>query len=424
MIKVINRANTITRVVALTSSLLLPQIVFSHEIGHEHVHVKDGWNTASGFVSDVDIESKLWNPRGKSQHEIDKRAAYIAAFFDGSRTAEERAADKAIKDKYNDAIVINSLMPSAVGIQGVKEEKYAEAVAKNRDNQISLMSATVWAFEGVNDESFQITIDKTDSESKKLGLVKIDSVKQIRQAKKDGKMAVMYNSQGADYIIEDLDKVNWSRDNGIMVMNFTYNNDNALAGGGQSDKNLGVSELGQKFIERANEQGIIIDCSHSSDQTCIDMAKYSKLPVIASHSNAKGLYDTGRNLSDAAIKAIAGTDGVACTNGVGLFLNDRGDASMAQIAEHVQYVGDLVGREHTCYGSDYSHMFADFLKAFIGVVDKYPPEKGFGAPTQNSGGGDIWGVARILEDKYKWSESEIKGFLGENLMRVYKENWK
>lgn len=99
MIKVINRANTITRVVALTSSLLLPQIVFSHEIGHEHVHVKDGWNTASGFVSDVDIESKLWNPRGKSQHEIDKRAAYIAAFFDGSRTAEERAADKAIKDK-------------------------------------------------------------------------------------------------------------------------------------------------------------------------------------------------------------------------------------------------------------------------------------------------------------------------------------
>ena len=56
--------------------------------------------------------------------------------------------------------------------------------------------------------------------------------------------------------------------------------------------------------------------------------------------------------------------------------------------------------------------------------DKYPPEKGFGAPTQNAGGGDIWGVARVLEGKYKWSEKDIRGFLGENLMRVYKENWK
>ena len=86
------------------------------------------------------------------------------------------------------------------------------------------MSASVWAFEGVNDESFQITIDKTDAESKKLGLVKVETVQAIRQAKKDGKMAIIYNSQGADYVIEDLDKVDWSRDNGIMVMNFTYNN--------------------------------------------------------------------------------------------------------------------------------------------------------------------------------------------------------
>ena len=315
-------------------------------------------------------------------------------------------------------------MPSGVGIQGVKEDKFAEAVNKNRDTGISLMSTTVWAFEGVNDESFQITIDKTDAESKRLGLVKVDSVEEIRKAKKDDKMAIMYNSQGADYVIEDLGKVKWSRDNGIMVMNFTYNNDNALAGGGQSSKNLGVSELGGEFIEHANEQGIVVDCSHSSDQTCIDMAKLSKAPVIASHSNAKALFDHGRNLSDEAIKAIAATDGAICSVGVGLFLNEKGEASMADIAEHVQYVGELVGRDHTCYGSDYSHMYADFLKSFIGVVDKYPPEKGFGAPTQNASGGDIWGVARVLEDKYKWSEEEVKGFLGENLMRVYKANWK
>jgi membrane dipeptidase len=410
--------------IAIATSLIFSGTAVAHDIGHEHRHYESGWEAKAGFVSDTDIEAKLWNPRGKSQEEIDERAAYIAQFFDAGRTTEERATDKEIRARYKDAIVINSLMPSGVGIQGVKEDKFAEAVNKNRDTGISLMSTTVWAFEGVNDESFQITIDKTDAESKRLGLVKVDSVEEIRKAKKDDKMAIMYNSQGADYVIEDLGKVKWSRDNGIMAMNFTYNNDNALAGGGQSSKNLGVSELGGEFIEHANEQGIVVDCSHSSDQTCIDMAKLSKAPVIASHSNAKALLDHGRNLSDEAIKAIAATDGAICSVGVGLFLNEKGEASMADIAEHVQYVGELVGRDHTCYGSDYSHMYADFLKSFIGVVDKYPPEKGFGAPTQNAGGGDIWGVARVLEDKYKWSEEEVKGFLGENLMRAYKANWK
>ena len=412
------------KIIVALSTTFFSFSALTHDIGHEHEHVKDGWNTNSGFVSDVDIKSKLWNPRGKSQAEIDERATYIAAFFDGGRTEEERAQDSSIKARYESAIVINSLMPSAVGIQGVSEEKFAEAADKNRDNAISVMSATVWAFEGVNDESFQITIDKTDAESEKIGLVKATSVEKIRQAKTDGKMAIFYNSQGADYVIDDMSKVDWSRDNGIMVMNFTYNNDNALSGGGQSDKNLGVTELGIGFIERANKNGIVLDCSHSSDQACIDMAKYSTKPVIASHSNAKALYDTGRNLSDDAIKAIAGTNGAICTNGVGLFLNAEGTASMGAIAEHVQYVGELVGREHTCYGSDYSHMYTDFLKAFIGVVDKYPPEKGFGAPTQNAGGGDIWGVARVLEDKYTWPEKDVRGFLGENLMRVYQENWK
>lgn len=395
----------------------------AHDIGHEHEHVEGGWNSGAGFVSDVDIKAKLWNPRGKSQDEIDARAEYIATFFDGSRTAEERAADAGIKARYQDAIVINALMPSGVGIQGVNEDKFKEAVDKNRDNGISLMSTSVWAFEGVNDVSFQDTIDRTDAAIKANDLVKIKTTGEIRQAKAADKMAVMYNSQGADFVIEDLDKVKWAKDNGIHVMNFTYNNDNALAGGGQNPENKGVTDLGKQFIARMNKERVIIDCSHSSSQTCIDMAQQSRYPVMASHSNAQALYDTGRNISDEAIRAIAETDGVVCSVGVGLFLNEDGSASMEAIAEHVQYVGELVGREHTCYASDYSHMYIDFLKSFIGVVDKYPPEKGFGAPTQNAGGGDIWGVARVLEDNYGWSEEDIRGFLGENLMRVYRANW-
>ena len=412
-----------TRLAILTLASLAVGSAVAHEIGHEHEHVEGGWNSEAGFVSDVDIEAKLWNPRNKSQEEIDQRADYLARFFDLGRTAEERAADDEIKARYADAIVINSLMPSGIGIQGVAEEQFKIAADHNFDNQITMMSVSVQAFPGVHDVSFEDTLSKTDAAIENLGLVKATSVDDIRQAKADGKLAVIYNAQSADFAIEDLDAVDQAKKDGILVINFTYNNDNALAGGGQNTENNGVTELGIEFIKRLNAANIVVDCSHSSDQACIDAAKYSTLPVVASHSGSKVVYDHGRNVSDEAAKAIADTGGVICAAGVGLFLNAEGNAAMEELAKHVDYVGDLVGREHTCYGSDYSYMYKSFLQDFIAVVDKYPPEKGFAAPTQNSNGGDIWGIARVLEDDYGWTEEDIRGFLGENLMRVYAANW-
>ena len=59
----------------------------------------------------------------------------------------------------------------------------------------------------------------------------------------------------------------------------------------------------------------------------------------------------------------------------------------------------------------------------IGKVDVYPPEKGFGVPASNLSAEHIWDVVAILEDEHGWTEDEIRGFLGENLMRVYEANW-
>ncbi len=407
----------------LVIALFLFGSIHAHEIGHDHEHVEGGWNTDAGFVSDDDIEAKLWNPRGKSQEEIDERADYIAQFFDAGRTAEDRAEDDNIKERFADAIVINALMPSGIGIQGVGESHFERAANLNRDSDISLMSVSVWAFAGVNDVSFEDTLARTDAAIEALDLVKVTTADDVRKAKAADKMAVTYNVQGSDFVIGDLAKVAWAKDRGISIMNFTYNNDNGLAGGGQNPEDNGLTDLGVQFVKEMNRLGIVVDCSHSSSQACIDAANHSSKPVVASHSNARSLFEHGRNVTDEAIKAIADTGGVVCSVGVGLFLNGGGSASMEAIADHVNYTAELVGKEHTCYASDYSYMYKDFLKAFIGVVDKYPPGKGFGAPTQNANGGDIWGVARVLEDRYNWNEDEIRGFLGENLMRVFAANW-
>jgi microsomal dipeptidase-like Zn-dependent dipeptidase len=52
------------------------------------------------------------------------------------------------------------------------------------------------------------------------------------------------HSQKLLIAIEDLDAVDRARRDGILVVNFTYNSDNALAGGGQNTESNGVTGRG------------------------------------------------------------------------------------------------------------------------------------------------------------------------------------
>ncbi|WNC74004.1 membrane dipeptidase [Thalassotalea psychrophila] len=412
------------KIIAITITTILSTAAMAHNIGHKHEHVEGGWNSAAGFVSDTDINNKLWNPRGKTTEDYKKRAKIVAQMSGSDRTEADMAKDVKTIARYQDAIVINSLLPSLVGVQGGAEKHLTAALKQSKDANITLISGSVFGYPGVNDVSMEDTIERSDKVLKQMGIEKVNSVADIRKAKSENKIAAMYNTQGADFVIEDMSKVARAKQQGIQVMNFTYNNDNALAGGGQNPEENGVTDLGKEFIKNANEQGVIIDCSHSSSQTCVDAAKYSTKPIMASHSNTQGIYDIGRNVSDEAILAIGKTGGVVCTNGVGMFMNKEGKASMEAIAEHVVYTAKLIGKDKTCYGSDKVHHMEDLMVKALPFPDLYPPEKGFGAFLQSATGADIWGIVRVLEDKYNWNEQEIRGFLGENLMRVYAANWK
>ena len=106
----------------------------AHDIGHGHEHAEGGWNTDAGFVSDVDIKAKLWNPRGKSQEEIDARADYVATFFDGSRTEADRAGDD-IRRTGTPADLGN--LPARAGAAGARESRRGETRRQDRAADVS-----------------------------------------------------------------------------------------------------------------------------------------------------------------------------------------------------------------------------------------------------------------------------------------------
>jgi len=384
----------------------------------------DQYEVDGVVVSNVDTSAPLWNPRGKSEEQLAERAKFLGEAYDLVRTEEQLARAEKYKEKYRDAVYVNSVMLGSVGMIEISDADFAKGLKRNLDAGGSAVSVTAYAYPGDGETAL---LDRLDLSKKVIDanddFVMIDGVESIRQAKKDGKIAVLFNTQGAEWAIEDLSQLDEFHKRGVRVTNLIYNNDNAFAGGG-SEQLSGLTELGASFVKKANEMGVVMDCSHASNETCIDVANLTTKPMVASHGNPAALRELGRNMSDEAMKAIASTGGVMCNVGVGLFMNPEMDSSPERLVEHVLYTANLVGKDKTCYATDYMHNAAEFFLQGVAQPEIFPPEKGYGAPASNIASEHVWSVVAILEEEHGWTEDEIRGYLGENLLRVYEANWK
>jgi microsomal dipeptidase-like Zn-dependent dipeptidase len=91
-------------------------------------------------------------------------------------------------------------------------------------------------------------------------------------------------------------------------------------GGGCLDPTTPLSRAGRFIVGQMREIGILVDCSHSSEQTTLDIISMATRPVVCSHSNAVALNDNPRNLSNRVIRGIADTGGLIGVNPLNAFL--------------------------------------------------------------------------------------------------------
>jgi len=82
----------------------------------------------------------------------------------------------------------------------------------------------------------------------------------------------------------------------------------------------GLSPMGHDFVALANELGIILDASHSSDDVFDQMVAQSKVPIILSHSGCRAVHDHPRNIDDERMKKLAATGGVIQINSYNSYL--------------------------------------------------------------------------------------------------------
>ena len=122
----------------------------------------------------------------------------------------------------------------------------------------------------------------------------------------------------------------------------------------------GLKPFGFEVVERMNEIGMVIDVSHLSDGGFYDVAKHSKQPFVATHSNCRAIANESRNLTDDMIKILANKGGVMGLNLVPAFLDASNKSRIEYMVKHIKHIKNVGGIDTVAIGADFDGMGGDF----------------------------------------------------------------
>ena len=132
----------------------------------------------------------------------------------------------------------------------------------------------------------------------------------VRQAKKDGRTAIIFGFQNPSPIEDDIGLVEIVHTLGARFMQLTYNNQSLLATGCYEAEDTGVTRMGRQVIKEMNRVGLVVDMSHSADRSTIEAADISERPIAITHANLHSWQPALRNKKDDVIRAVTQNGGM------------------------------------------------------------------------------------------------------------------
>lgn len=269
------------------------------------------------------------------------------------------------------------------------------------------------------------------------------SPEDVREIVETDAVALPMGMENGAGLEDDLDNVQHFYDRGIRYVTLTHGKHNKIGDSSYDDEEPrwnGLSPFGEEVVAEMNRLGMMVDVSHVTDSTAVDVLEQTDAPVIASHSSCRHFTpDWERNVSDELIEGIAETGGVVMITFGSSFLRDeyqdRDDpiredmqahidsmgwedgsreavayeqqmrtdnpiGTVQDVADHIDHAVDLVGVEHVGLGSDFDGVFA--LPEGLQDASGYPNL-----------------VVELLDRGY--SDEDIQKILGENVLRVWSE---
>lgn len=200
-------------------------------------------------------------------------------------------------------------------------------------------------------QMIDIFYEKIIKKSEKLNIVK--NYQDIEDCiEKDEKVAIL-SLEGADSIEGDLGKLRTFYRLGVRAMGLTWNFANEVADGIEEKRGGGLTNFGFEVIDEMNRLGMMIDVSHLSEKGFWEVINKSKIPIMASHSNARSICNHPRNLTDDQIKAIIKNNGMIGVTYVRDFTSKTENPSIDDLLIHINHIIKLGGTNNIGLGSDF-----------------------------------------------------------------------
>lgn len=153
--------------------------------------------------------------------------------------------------------------------------------------------------------------------------------------------------EGGAVIEHDIERLYALNRDGIKLLTLTWNGENNIAGGTNSEKSL--TGFGKKVITEMNKLNIACDVSHLNKRSFYKAAEYAE-KIIATHSNCYKICPHKRNLDDTQIKLIYERKGVV---GICFYPDFLGGDIYEKIYENIFHLCDKGYEDIIAIGTDF-----------------------------------------------------------------------
>ena len=251
----------------------------------------------------------------------------------------------------------------------------------------------------------------------------------IDKAKSENKTSIFFGLQNCSPIEDNIEYVEVLKKQGVLFMQLTYNNQSLLATGCYEKNDSGVTNFGREAIKEMNRVGIVIDMSHSAEQSTLDAIDISEKPIAITHANPTFWHTAKRNKSNDLLKTLGDSGGMLGLSLYAHHLKDGTNCTLESFCEMTAKTAEIIGTKNIGIGSDLCLNQPDSIVEWMrngtwtraknyGEGSKDKP----GFPKQPEWFIDARGFKKVELGlkKIGFSSEETNGILGNNWYNFYK----
>ncbi len=339
---------------------------------------------------------------------------------------------------YNAAMVVDALGAPGSTSFGSRVPLTASDLADVKASGLTALNVTVSGV-GSYAKDFEETLRNIAFWEEQVAahpdaLMKVIRSGDLDEAKKSGRLGLIYGFQDGTPLGESLERLDLFYDLGVRIIQFTYNLRNLVGDGCLEPGDAGLSLFGRKLIARMNEKHMLVDLSHCGRRTTLESIEISKQPVAITHAGCTAVADLPRNKTDEQLRKLADKGGVV---GIYLmpYLRTAGQQMADDVIKHIEHALKICGEDHVGIGTDGMisavNVTPEFRKKFHDEIEERR-KRGISAPGERD---DVFTFAPDLNTPRRFetlasllskrghSDSQIEKIIGGNFSRLFRDVW-